>query len=185
MKTVRTPEFRVSFPNLFTPRGFEGQPAKYSVVMLFPKGADLSELKQLVKEAIEAKWPDPAKRPKGLRNPFRDGNTEKPDMDGYQDVTFVTASSKMRPGVVDRNVKAILDENDVYAGCYACATVTAFAYDKAGNRGVAFGLQNFQKLRDGDPFSGRSRAEDDFEPLPEELGNPGAPAGDSLDSMFD
>ena len=165
MQKVMTPEFRVSFPNVFKPRGFEGQEPKYSVVMLFDKSTDISALKQLAQRAVEEKWPDPAKRPKGLRNPFKDGDTEKPDVDGYEGAIFVNASSKMKPGVVDQNVQPIIDENEFYAGCYARATVTAYAYNKIGNKGVAFGLQNIQKLRDGEPFTGRSRAEDDFAPV--------------------
>ena len=31
-----------------------------------------------------------------------------------------------------------------------------------GNKGIACGLNNLQKLRDGEPLGGKSRAEDDF-----------------------
>ena len=31
-----------------------------------------------------------------------------------------------------------------------------------GNRGIACGLNNLQKIRDGEPLGGKSRAEDDF-----------------------
>ena len=162
-KKVTTPEFRASFPHLFEAHSFqEGQQKKYSIVMLIPKTADISPLKEARKDAITQKWPDPEKRPKPLRNPIRDGDVEKPDTDGYPGHYFITASSKQRPGVVDKNVQQIIDDSEFYAGCYARATVTPYAYDTMGNRGVAFGLQNVQKLRDGDSFTGRSKAEDDF-----------------------
>jgi len=161
-KTI-TPEFRVSFPNVFKPRAFaEGLPAKYSVVMLINKKEDISDMRALAKKAAEAKWPDPAKRPK-LRNPFRDGDTEKPDMDGYPGHYFINASGKHKPGLVDRDKQPILMEEDFYAGCYARASVTAYAYSTAGNNGVSFGLQNIQKLRDGESFSGKMKAEDEFD----------------------
>jgi len=160
-----TPEFRVSFANVFKPRAFEGQEAKYSVCMLFDKKTDLSELKRLAAEAVNEKWPDSSKRPKGLRNPFRDGDTEKGDLAGYEGKIFINASSKIKPGLVDQDVQPIISEDDFYSGCYARATVTAYAYDTAGNRGVAFGLQNLQKLRDGEAFSGRAKPEDEFTPV--------------------
>ena len=163
MKKVMTPEFRVSYPSIFKPRAFaDGMEPKFSLVMLFDKKTNISSLKKLAAEAVAEKWPDKAKRPKNLKNPFRDG-ADRPDTAGYEGCIFVAASSKQKPGVVDANVQPIIDESEVYAGCYCRATVTCYAYDQMGNRGVAFGLQNIQKLRDGEAFSGKSKAEDDFE----------------------
>ena len=81
----------------------------------------------------------------------------------------------MKPGVVDQNVQPIIEAEEMYAGCYARATLTAYAFDTAGNRGVAFGLQNIQKIRDGEPFTGREKAEDEFEAI-ESVGDDSAPA---------
>lgn len=188
MDKVLSPIFRVSFPNVFTPRGFEGQAPKYSVAMLFDKSEDLTALKNLARKAVEEKWPNAEKRPKGLRNPFRDGDVEKADITGYENVMFANATSKMKPGIVDQNVQPIIDEAEFYGGCYARATLVAYAYDKGGNRGVAFGLQNIQKIRDGEPFSGRTKAEDDFSSVEKsEIGNdPAAPSGakPASDNMF-
>ncbi len=162
---VRTPEFRAAFAYVFKPRAAMDptQPAKYSIVMLFPKSADLSALKKAAEAAVFAKWGD--KIPKNLKNPFRDG-AEKEDLDGYAGHIFITASSKMRPGVVDGQLNPISEESGAfYSGCYCKATINAFAYDVNGNRGVSFGLNNIQKTRDGEPFSGRRKAEDEFESI--------------------
>lgn len=169
-KKCVTHEFRVSFPALFTPKAFEGQEAKYSIVMLFPKSVDLGKaaggqlvsLKQAAINAAIEKWGPKEKWPKGLRFPFRNGD-EKEDTEGYKGHIFVSASSKTQPGLVNAHLKPILNEREFYAGCYARAEVIAFAYDKVGNKGVSFSLQNVQKLRDGDPFSGRKAAEDVFD----------------------
>lgn len=162
---VKTPTFRVSFPAIFKPVSFENQPAKYSVEMLFDKKTDLTELKRAVLKAATDKWGDKTKWPKNLKLPFKDGN-EKSDLQGYADHTVIRASSKNRPGLVNQKLEPITEEDgSFYAGCYARASVTPFAYDKAGNRGVSFGLQNVQKVKDGEPFSGRKRAEDDFEEI--------------------
>jgi hypothetical protein len=181
MKKCMTPMFRASFATLFTPRAFEGQEPKYSIVMLFDKKQDLSEMKKLAAEALNEKWPDKAKRPSGLKNPFRDGDVEKPGIDGYEGKIFISANSKMKPGVVGPDCVPIITEDDFYSGCYARATVVCYAYDRAGNRGVAFGLQNVQKLKDGEPFSGRTRAEDDFDAVEGEA--PDSAVSD-VDDMF-
>ncbi len=162
---VMTPAFRVSYPSIFKPTAFEGQEAKFSLVMLFPKETDLSALKAAAKLAVEEKWPDVNKRPKDLRSPFRDGDVDKSDVAGYEGMIFATAKSKTKPGLVDQNVQPIIEEGVFYAGCWARATVVAYAYDKAGNRGVAFSLQNVQKLRDDEAFSGRMNPEDEFAPV--------------------
>lgn len=163
-KKCKTPEFRASFPHVFKPHtGFEGQEAKFSVVMLFDKKTDLKELKRAAFNAATEKWGPKDKWPKNFRLPFRDGS-EKSDLQGYENTIYVTATTKQRPGVVDQKLVPITEEDQsFYAGCYARATLIAFAYDKAGNRGVSFSLQNIQKLRDGEAFSGRKKAEDEFE----------------------
>jgi Enterobacter phage Enc34, ssDNA-binding protein len=163
-KKAMTPEFRVSFPHVFEAHtGFEGQQAKFSIVALFPKNVDLSGLKKAVFNAAVEKFGPKEKWPKNLRLPFRDGD-EKSDLSGYEGTTYITASSMQRPGVVNQKLEPLTkDDNQFYAGCYARATLIAFAYDKAGNKGVSFSLQNVQKLRDGDPFSGRRKAEEEFD----------------------
>lgn len=177
MDSIVTPKFRLSFPNLNRPKSFEGQEPKYSVVMLFSKKEDLAELKKMAAAARDAKWPDAKKRPSNLKNPFRDGDVERTDTDGYAGHIFITASSKMKPGVVDKNCQPIMDiENECYAGCYCKARLTCYAYDKAGNKGVAFGLQHVQKVADGEPFNGRMRAEEAFEVIEETA---------DTDAMFD
>ena len=165
MAKVMTPEFRVSFPAVFQPTSFEGQQPKYKINMMFPKGTNLDDMEKLAIAAVDKEWPDKAKRPTDMKTPFRDGDKEKPDWPEYADAIFVAATSKMKPGLVDANVQPIIKESEFYAGCYARATVTAYAYDKAGNRGVAFGLQNIQKIKDGEPFSGREKPEDEFDAL--------------------
>jgi len=64
---------------------------------------------------------------------------------------------------VDKNVQPILDSTEVYSGCYGRASITFYPFNTNGNRGIACGLQNLQKLADGESLGGRSRAEDDFE----------------------
>lgn len=168
---IVTPIFRASYPNLFKPKLNElNGKEEYSVMALFPKGADLSPLKKLAQEALEEKWgKDKSKYPTNLRSPFRDQKELMKDgkmRPGTEDgAIFINLKAKQKPQVVDQNVQPILDQAEFYPGVFAKASVTAYAYDNKGNRGVAFGLGNIQKVKDGEPLSGRSRAQDDFAPI--------------------
>jgi hypothetical protein len=182
---VRTGEFRLSFAHLFEPKTMEGQdgPPKYSLTMLFPKTADLSALKAAAAAACEKKWgADRNKWPKGMRSPFRDGDEK--DYDGYAGMIFIAASSATKPGVVNQSVKPVTDPAEVFAGCYCRATVQAFAYDKAGNKGVGFSLHNVQKLRDGEPFGSKRAATDDFDAVARPVGAAAQGATGFDDSTF-
>ena len=174
MSNLLTSKFRVSFPTVFKARaGQDGGKEKFSIAMLFPKESDLtgedladhqrfmSAAKTAAHAAAKEKWGD--KIPKNLKTPFLDAGNY--DYEGYEPGgILIRASSLQKPGVVDSKVQPIIDESEFYPGCYARATIRAFAYDAQGNRGVSFGLQNVQKLADGDPLGGRTRAEDDFSP---------------------
>lgn len=163
-RRVVTPTARLSFPALFEPKAMEeGGKAQYSCELIFEKGADLTALKAAAREAMEAKWPDPKNRPKNIKSPFRDGS-DREGKKGYENCTFIGARSKDKPQVVvGPNRAECTNQSDVYGGCYVRASVTAFAYDQAGNRGVSFALNNVWKIKDGEPFGNRRTAEQDFE----------------------
>jgi hypothetical protein len=162
---IMTPEFRVDWNNVFHPKKNElSGKEEYALTALFPKGADLSAMKAAANAAIVEKWgEDKTKWPKNLRSPFRDqGEKDGPQYE--EGAVFMNLKSKQRPGVVDAKVQDIIDETEFYRGCYARATVQAYAYDQAGNRGVSFGLQNIQKMKDGEPMGGgRAKASSEFE----------------------
>ena len=163
---VMSPKFRAFYANVWEPRAMEeGKPPFYSVMMVFDKEAQATEeFKNLKREAMRAakeKWGE--KLPANLRTPFRKGE-EKLDTNGMEaDFVFVNAKSKYQPGIVDQGARDIIDKDAFYSGCYARATVTCYAYDTKGNKGVAFGLQNIQKLGEGEVLGGRKAAKDEFE----------------------
>lgn len=170
-KKCLTPEFRVSFAHVFKAKAFtQGQEPKYSVRMLFPKTTDLKELKRAALNAAKEKWGPKDEWPEGIRFPFLPGDKGKHSKyEGYKGSIVVGASSKQRPGIVDQKRAQIVEEDDkFYSGCYARATLIAFAYETGSNIGVSFALQNLQKLRDGERFSGKKRAEDEFEEVADE-----------------
>jgi len=162
---VVTGKVRLSYVNVFEPRAAQpGQEAKYSLCVLIPKSdkATLEKIAKAVeaaKEAGKAQWG--GKVPAGLKTPLRDGDTER-DSAEYKGHYFINCNSKQKPGVVDAAVNPIMDQSEMYSGCYGRVSINFYGYNQNGNRGVGAGLQNVQKLADGEPLSGRSRAEDDF-----------------------
>ena len=114
------------------------------------------------KESL-SKWG--GKIPPNLKLPLRDGDIERPDDEAYADSWFLNANSRQAPQVVDRKVQPILEQSEVYSGCYGQISVTFYGFNTNGNRGVTCGLQNIQKWCDGEPLNGRVRAEDEFDAL--------------------
>jgi hypothetical protein len=168
-KVLTTPVFRVSFPNVFIPGSFDNGPPKYGVTMLFTP-ADFTDAEKKLWKDILAALDDASmakfkKHWKDLGDNFKKGlrkGEEKEGLDGYgPGVVFANATSKMKPGLVDRDKNPILNQEQFYPGCYARATITVFAFDNKG-KGVSFGLNNLQKVRDGESFSARVDAAEDF-----------------------
>lgn len=182
-KQVLTPVARASYAKLLKPApNLQGE-EKYSVSMIFPEDADLSVLKEAVKQAIRDKWGSNV--PKLLRSPFRDG-AERED-EAYENSIFVNSNSKTAPQVgeiINKKFTALTDPEQVYSGMYIRASLTAFAYDASGNRGVSFGLGNVLKIRDGKRLDGRTTGDQDFDGLDD---SESAQLDDSLiqeDDMF-
>lgn len=164
---VVTGKVRFSYANIWQPRAIaEGQDPKYSLCVLIPK-SDVDTLRKIkaateaAKQAGMSLWG--GKIPGNLKTPLRDGDVDRPDQPEYQGHYFLNASSKQKPGIVDKNVQPIIDQSEVYSGCYGRVSINFFPFNQAGNKGVGCGLQNIQKLAEGEPLGGRSRAEDDFE----------------------
>ena len=161
---------RFSYCNIFRSRVFtEGQDAKYSVCLLIPKKdkKTLDKIQEAMDAAIEdgiaSKWG--GKTPKNLHLPLRDGDEERADeAPEYEGMMFLNANSTSKPGIVDADRNEILDPDEVYSGCWGRASINFFPYDNHGNRGVGVGLNNIQKIKDGERLGGaRASAEKDFD----------------------
>lgn len=116
----------------------------------------------------EAKKKYGGKMPAKFKLPLRDGDEEKPGDPNYANCFFLNASSKTKPGIVglekDANgkLKPITDESEVYSGAYARVSLNFFLFDTKGNKGIAVGLNNIQKVKDGEPLAGKSDVNEDF-----------------------
>lgn len=157
---------RFSYQHCWEPVAINNSEPKYSVSAVIPKSdtktveAIKAAVEQAKKEGV-AKWG--GKIPANLKLPLRDGDIDRPDDPNYQNCYFLNANSRQAPQVVDSKVQPILDHNEVYSGCYGRISVTFYAYNSNGNRGIAAGLGNIQKLKDGEALGGRTNAADDFD----------------------
>lgn len=156
---------RFSYLHCWEPDSVNGGDPKYSVSAIIQKND--TKTVNAIKKAIErakqesmSKWG--GKIPPNLKTPLRDGDIDRPDDEAYAGCYFLNANSRQAPQVVDANVQPILDQSEVYSGCYGKISVTFYGYNSNGNRGIAAGLGNIQKLKDGESLGGRTTAADDF-----------------------
>ena len=164
-----TGKVRLSYANIWAPKVNQQGELKYSVSVIIPKSdkGTLARYKtcvEAVKATGAAKWG--GKVPPTLKLPLRDGDVERPDDEAYAGCYFFNANSNNKPQIVDQNVQPILDQTEVYSGCYARVSVNLYAFSASGNKGIGCGLNNIQKLADGESLGGApSKAEDDFEAI--------------------
>lgn len=167
---VITGEVRFSYLHVFEPYAAEvGQKAKYSVSLLIPKTEKqtISLIQEAVAEATDqgqmSKWG--GKVPKNLKLPLRDGDAEK-DTDEhpeYKGMFFINASSDRQPGLVDSHKQEIFSADDLKSGDWGLASVNFYPFSVSGNNGIACGLNNLMKKRDGESLGGTpASAESDF-----------------------
>ena len=163
---VVTGKVRLSYLHVWEPAAVEeGSQKKYSVSLIIPKSDTdtVARIKNAIQSALEAgKAKFGGKIPAALKLPLRDGDIERADDDAYLNSWFLNANSSKQPGIVDQNVQPILRQDEVYSGCYGRASINFFAFNTNGNKGIACGLNNIQKLSDGELLGGRTTAEFDF-----------------------
>ena len=170
-KVITGVNTRWSYVNAWEPKSINGGAPKYSVSLIIPK-SDTKTIEK-IQAAIQAAYDEGQGKLKGngksvpalsvLKTPLRDGDAERPDDEAYADSYFINANSGTAPGIVDADRQPILDRSEVYSGVYGRASINFYAFNSNGNKGIACGLNNLQKIKDGEPLGGKSSAEDDFD----------------------
>lgn len=163
---VITGAVRLSYANVWEPKSINGGEEKYSASLIIPKSdaKTVVAINNAIDAAIQAgigKFGGKIPNKGTLKLPLRDGDVERDD-EAYKNSWFVNANSKTPPQIVDRDCNSILDKSEVYSGCYARVSISFYAFNSNGNRGVACGLGNIQKIRDGEPLGAHSSAAVDF-----------------------
>ena len=169
-KVITGVNTRWSYANVWDPKSINGGTPKYSVSLIIPKSDTVTVEK--IKAAIQAAYEEGQSKLKGngksvpplnaIKTPLRDGDLERPDDEAYRNSYFINANSSSAPGIVDADRQPIIERSEVYSGVYGRASINLYAFNSNGNKGIACGLNNLQKIRDGAPLGGKSRAEDDF-----------------------
>ena len=169
-KVITGVNTRWSYANVWEAKSINGGTPKFSVSLIIPKSDTVTVNK--IKAAIQAAYEEGEAKLKGngrtvpalsaIKTPLRDGDAERPDDPAYTNAYFINANSATAPGIVDADRQPILERSEVYSGVYGRASINLYAFNSNGNRGIACGLNNLQKIRDGEPLGSRAKAEDDF-----------------------
>ena len=170
MKVITGPNTRWSYVNAWEAKSINGGTPKFSVSLIVPKSDTKTVAK--IKAAIEAAYHEGESKLKGngksvpalsaLKTPLRDGDVERPDDEAYSNAYFINANATTAPGIVDADRNPIMTRSEVYSGVYGRASISFYAFNSNGNKGIACGLNNLQKIRDGEPLGGKASAESDF-----------------------
>ena len=170
MKVITGPATRWSFANVWEPKSINGGTPKYSVSLIIPK-SDTATVAR-IKAAIEAAYHEGEAKLRGngrsvpalsaIKTPLRDGDIERPDDPAYANAYFINANATTAPGIVDVDRNPILTRSEVYSGVYGRASISLYAFNSNGNKGIACGLNHLQKIRDGEPLGGKASAASDF-----------------------
>lgn len=161
-----TPEGILMFPGLFEPKAFEeGGKETYQCILVFPKGTDITA----IKDAVSGCATRGIRNPAGARNPIRDGNEKVEEWgETFKDAKYIRISSIYPPAVVDREKHEILDQRQVYSGAFARAVCRCFAYEGKFGKGVSIGFDAVQILRDGERLGGSAASVAMFDDLPDD-----------------
>lgn len=164
---VITGVVRLSYANVHEAKSINGGTPKFSVSLIIPKSdtKTIAAINAAVDAAIEegrGKFGGKIPNKAALKLPLRDGDVDRAGDEAYANSFFVNANSTSAPEIVDKSLNPIMSRSEVYSGVYARVSINFYSFNTNGNRGVACGLGNIQKIRDGEPLGGKTSAAEDF-----------------------
>ena len=134
-KVITGKNTRLSYFHGWDPVSINGGPERYSVSVLIPK--DDKETVKAINNAVDA----------AIEEGIAKFGGKKPNK--------AAIKLPLRDGDTER-------EDEAYAGHWFINANSKTAFNSNGNKGIACGLGNIQKIRDGESLGGRSSATDDF-----------------------
>lgn len=163
-----TPEFRLSFCNLWQAKPDMNGFVRFQMEMLFPKDRGVAQFVELNRiynaQLAIAKFSAGGPTPRTFKEALIDGSKKK--QEGRHGMFMLKANSgkDFPPRVVLQNgaaAEANTGPKGVYEGCWCRAIVSPFTYEAKHkdrpnviiSRGVGFNMMTVQKVRDDDPFS--------------------------------
>ena len=162
---------RLSYANLYEPKGFEGSQPMYSASLIIPK--DDKRTLELIRSAIKAAYENGSYKLRGsgrsvaalsdINQPLIDGDKKRPDDPAYENAFYINAKNKQQPVLFDVDDTKCMDDRSVlYSGCYARCKIQFYVYNKGVNKGIACSLLGVHKIADGEPLGGSVTTADDF-----------------------
>jgi hypothetical protein len=138
---------------------------RYSIAVVFNKEdkeamRNMEELKTLVKETADAKWPK--NKPSNLNWPLKEENREEmitkyPFM---ENAITVNVSNGFEFPVINKKGKPVFP-NEIKAGDYVQLMVSPYAYDNKV-KGVGLNVDALLLVESGEPFTTRTNAAEMF-----------------------
>lgn len=169
-KVITGRQTRISYANLFEPKGFDGSKPVYSASLIIPK--DDTRTLELIRSAIEAAYQNGLYKLRGagkalptledINTPLNDGDKKRPNDPAYANAYYINAKNADQPKLFDADRNPIIDRSEIYSGIYGRASITFYAYNRNGNKGIACSLLGLQKVADGKPLGGSVCTADDF-----------------------
>ena len=196
-KKFLTPPGVINFPAIFTkakPMAGSTSEPQYEATIVFDAAflkanpqelarfnAIKAELERCCVEKFKKPIKEAATKIGRFWNPIRSGE-EKDHLQGYgAGKIFFKCKSKRRPGVVGPDARTPIDDPEaLYSGCVVRLSVTPFAYDNQGGKGLSLALNSVMFVADGERLDGVSNPQDDFG----EMAGEEVPVGASDDDLI-
>ena len=172
-RKVITEVVRLMYPNVFEPKVMSAGEAKYSAMILIPK-SDVVTVQRINDAIIEAENYGVKKYGDAFlvgyrRKPIYDGSERAQKHPLYNENFIINAKNANPPQIVDRNLVEITDSREIYSGVYVRVSLYFFPYNKHGAKGIAAGLGNIQKIKDGESYGFYCNAASEFSVIDEDF----------------
>lgn len=154
------PKARIAFANaIFEAESVNGGPARFGCTLILPTGSPAAlavkaEEERIAKEHWQDKAPAMLEMIRAANGQALKPGALKAKFDGFQGNQFISANSKTRPTVVDRNGAPLTAKDGrIYSGCYVLAHISLWTQDNQWGQKINANLLGIQFIEDGDAFS--------------------------------
>jgi Protein of unknown function (DUF2815) len=148
---------RLSYAHLWKPRENDDGKKSFSVSLIVPKDhPQVEAIKTKIRAKVVEKWPDPKKRPNGLHNPLRDGDTDRENDEAYKGAFFINASAQENrpPKLIDAQLQEVPDNGHWGSGDFANVKIDLFPFERKEKKGIGVGLVTVQFTKHGERLGG-------------------------------
>lgn len=169
---------RLSFAQIFEPKGFNGSEPAYSANFIVSKEDEQAKtLEQAVQSLINHQWP--TNKPNLKEDKLALKNGDNVQYSGYENSVYVTSKNRKAPVLQDLDLSPVLEnDNKLVSGDYVNAVIEFWAQDNNYGKRINCNLVGIQYVKQGERFGGTSSG-DLFEKLSEDKKE------DALDEVLD